>query len=449
MDMEHETPKKLVVLATHGDGEPPKTLDARYVENIKYYFDNPDKSPFNLIMGDTLDQWEYFRDYRLSQKGKHLWDQIKMLQWYARNLCLRYDYTCCSRMKAPHLPFSCKFNDNETLASYANGIYDYYDVEQIEEFVAFKGAYELESFFEKYDNYDDAVYRPENFAILKYCYENYEYNADINEFIEKVSTVQEETNILQESMEEEIDDTVSSLDEKDEEESEEQKEEERISYPCPPSNESNSSTHTLFNFPSCLPKDECYDDCYDPLDSFEISLFDEIDACYACGHDANMNDAYGDELAIVPYVKREIVAIALTHDSPIIFLNSPNYTISEKFALIKDYIDGLPFTITHDDFDRYNMHVLAAPTCNYYERGTTSPPLYVSNTIKLQETIYTMHWPLLDVHELFFYDMPMHRKRVRLRHCMIYVALCSLLNYKSLLIKIGFDIPWDPGGSIT
>ena len=135
-------------------------------------------------------------------------------------------------------------------------------------------------------------------------------------------------------------------------------------------------------------------------------LFRSLDACYACGHDANMNDAYEDELAIVPYV-------------------------------------------THDDFDEYNMHVLAAPTCNYYERGTTSPPLYVSNTIKLQETAYAMYWPLLDVHELFFYDMPMHRKRVRLRHCMIYVTLCSLLNYKSLLIKIGFDIPWDPGGSIT
>ena len=50
-------------------------------------------------------------------------------------------------------------------------------------------------------------------------------------------------------MEEEIGETMSSLDEKDDEESEEQKEEERISNPCPPSNESNSSTHTLFNFP--------------------------------------------------------------------------------------------------------------------------------------------------------------------------------------------------------
>ena len=97
-----------------------------------YYFDNPEKTPFNYVMGDTLDQCEYFRDYCLTKKGKLLWDPIHMLHWYARQLCLRFDYTCCSRMKAPHLSFSCKFNDNETLASYANGIYDYYDVKQIE-----------------------------------------------------------------------------------------------------------------------------------------------------------------------------------------------------------------------------------------------------------------------------------------------------------------------------
>ena len=82
------------------------------------------------------------------------------------------------------------------MASYANGIYDYYDVEWIEEFVSFKGAYEIESLFEKFEDFDDSVYRPENFAILKYCYENYEYNANIKEFIEKFSVVQEETNIL-------------------------------------------------------------------------------------------------------------------------------------------------------------------------------------------------------------------------------------------------------------
>ena len=63
MDIEHEIPKKI------GDEEPLKTLDAHYVKDIMYYFDNPKKTPFNYVMGDTLDQHEYFRDCRLTQKG--------------------------------------------------------------------------------------------------------------------------------------------------------------------------------------------------------------------------------------------------------------------------------------------------------------------------------------------------------------------------------------------
>ena len=69
-------------------------------------------------------------------------------------------------------------------------------IEQIEEFVAFMGAYEIESMFKAFDDFDDSVYRPEIFAILRYCYENYEYNYNINAFIGKVSAVQEESNIL-------------------------------------------------------------------------------------------------------------------------------------------------------------------------------------------------------------------------------------------------------------
>ena len=68
MDMEHKIPKKIVVPATHGGGEPPKTLDDRYVKDIMHYFDNPEKTPFNYITGVTLDQREYFRYYLLTQK---------------------------------------------------------------------------------------------------------------------------------------------------------------------------------------------------------------------------------------------------------------------------------------------------------------------------------------------------------------------------------------------
>ena len=83
-------------------------------------------------------------------------------------------------------------------------------------------------------------------------------------------------------MEEEISEIISPLDEK-EEESDEQKEEEWIRYPCLPSNKSNSLTLILFDCPPCLSKE---DKCYIPMNSLEISLFQEIDACYTYDHDS-------------------------------------------------------------------------------------------------------------------------------------------------------------------
>ena len=44
-------------------------------------------------------------------------------------------------------PFHANLMIMKPWLSYAHGIYDYYDVERIEEFVAFKGAYEIEFFF--------------------------------------------------------------------------------------------------------------------------------------------------------------------------------------------------------------------------------------------------------------------------------------------------------------
>src|SRR3954470_18493421 len=201
--------------------------------------------------GFTNDQQEYYKEHCLSHKGTHLWKQIHQLYEYARNLCSIYNISFCRDescffMRHKHLAFQCD-NEDETLASYAKRNYDFYDAEQIEEFVAFKGAYEITSFLE---NIDDAPYKSESLAILQYCFENYDYNCYIIDYLERISPPKEETNVLQESMEEEIAETESSLDEK-EEESDEQKEEE-WSHPCLPSNESNHLTLTLYK-------------CYDPM----------------------------------------------------------------------------------------------------------------------------------------------------------------------------------------
>ena len=217
--------------------------------------------------GFTEEQKYYYKEHRLSQKGKHLWEQIDRLYTIARNVCSTYNVTycfdkscCCRRYK--HLPFQCEYNDNVTISSYVKGNYDFYDVEQIEEFIAWKGAFELASLLE---NTNDAPYKYEVYDILKFCFDNYKVeNGYILEYFNRCFPQMEETNALQEPMEEEIVETGSSLDEK-EGESDEQKEEEWI-YPCLPSNESNSLSLTLFDCPPCLLKK---DECYVPEDSFE------------------------------------------------------------------------------------------------------------------------------------------------------------------------------------
>ena len=162
--------------------EPPKiyhTVEAFYLDHLRCLCAHAE-NPTSLVEGKSLDEHAYFVRHRLSQKGKLLRYQINGLECYAWNLYEIYDFTCCSEDPKKHIPYQCEFKDNEILSSYAKGVYIYYDIKQIEEFVAFKGAYEIASLIEKYDA---TLYKSENFDILKYCYENYAPNAYVNEFI--------------------------------------------------------------------------------------------------------------------------------------------------------------------------------------------------------------------------------------------------------------------------
>src|SRR4051812_29849457 len=117
--------------------------------------------------------------HRLSQKAKHLWDQIQVCYCYVESVFHIYDFTCCSKIDRKQLPFECEFNENEILSYYSKGVYDYFDVEKIEEFVAFKGAYEIASLIDKYY---DTIHKSENFSVIKYCFENYVCNDYIEDF---------------------------------------------------------------------------------------------------------------------------------------------------------------------------------------------------------------------------------------------------------------------------
>ena len=147
MDMEHETPKKLVVPTAPMVEEPLKiyhTPEAFYLDHLRSLCAHAE-TPTSLVEGKSLDEHACYARHRISEKGKLLWDQIQRLQCYAWNLCEIYDVTCCSENPKKHIPYQYDFIDNGIVSSYAKGVYDYHDVQQIEEFVAFKGAYEISS----------------------------------------------------------------------------------------------------------------------------------------------------------------------------------------------------------------------------------------------------------------------------------------------------------------
>ena len=164
-----------------------------------------------------------------------------------------------------------------------------------------------------------------------------------------------------------------------------------------------------------------------------------------------MFDAYGDELAIVPYVKHEIVAIAPTLDCPIILLKSPTL---ENFSLVKAQCDGLHLSYhpknrvenntrvlaghePHDLCDSYILHVVHDATENYFERGkfgcrnfhVTKTHLFMLKVLKL----LLFHPPMLVTlcfQDLFSYNFSRHRKWVRLKcvsHLIFYALFC--LNF--------------------
>ena len=188
MGWKRKIPKKLVVPTTPMVEEPLKiyhTPEAFYLDDLRSLCARAE-TPTSLVEGKSLDEHACYVRHCISEKGKLLWSQIQHLQCYAWNLCELYDFTCSKNPKK-HLPYQCEFIDNGILSSYAKGVYSYYDVQQIEEFVAFEGAYEIASLIEKYDG---TFHKSENFAILKYCYYNYASNTYVKQYIEEYSAVQ-------------------------------------------------------------------------------------------------------------------------------------------------------------------------------------------------------------------------------------------------------------------
>ena len=69
--------------------------------------------------------------------------------------------------------------------------------------------------------------------------------------------------------------------------------------------------------------------------------------------------------------KNDIIASCdgtLTHESPTLFLNSPNYTMKEKFSYVEKYLCGFQLFLVPNLCCNHDLK-LDIELSNYFERG--------------------------------------------------------------------------------
>ena len=92
---------------------------------------------------------EDFIRYRESYKGKVMRALLKRLDLIAKILLKRHDINCCSEQDTKHLKFQCGFSKEFVIMNYHWNNYIHLGFEEVEQFVLFMGASEIESFMSK------------------------------------------------------------------------------------------------------------------------------------------------------------------------------------------------------------------------------------------------------------------------------------------------------------
>src|SRR3954465_8793920 len=106
---------------------------------------------------------------------------LEKMNQIAKILLRRNDINCCSEQETKHLKFQCCFSKEVLIANYHLNNYIHLGFEEVEQFVLFMGASEIESFMS--ENYETCVachdLKDYFSSILDYCIENISNNCYI------------------------------------------------------------------------------------------------------------------------------------------------------------------------------------------------------------------------------------------------------------------------------
>ena len=102
-----------------------------------------------------MDARELYIKYRESREGKILRGMLKMLNQIVELLLDLHDINCCSKKHVKHFKFQCGFSKEPLIATYHWLNYTHLGAEQVEQFVTFVAASEVDSFMA--ENYETCM----------------------------------------------------------------------------------------------------------------------------------------------------------------------------------------------------------------------------------------------------------------------------------------------------
>jgi hypothetical protein len=140
---------------------------------------------------------EGYFEYQSIEEGDKMHRLLEDLRRMAVQFCESHDVTCCTRKFIKHCHFQCKYNSDPIIACYYEDKFLYPNIEQVEKYIAYVAAHEIDSLIDKYVaiSHEARVIKGHSSIILQLCKKEFSDNVYVKE---RILAPMEGTNILQE-----------------------------------------------------------------------------------------------------------------------------------------------------------------------------------------------------------------------------------------------------------
>ena len=122
-------------------------------------------------------------EFRQTEEGKRLGGYIELLNKIANDLLNFYEEEICCSEYYRHFEFQCPSNKVEpVIATYHTGNYAHLGMAEVEQFVIFMGAYELNTFIDEHETCPIASQSKNMIAIiLNICIDEFDENIYVDD----------------------------------------------------------------------------------------------------------------------------------------------------------------------------------------------------------------------------------------------------------------------------